>query len=307
VKPLAARALVAALLVPSLLARAPHAVAAPPDGELAAATESGSAATFDDGVAAAMPDDISLDDPDLYEARWTWLHNGPPGCWEIVGRATWEWDAGRFGASSGNAAFLGKLEDGIWRDLVIRSLGEDVKAWGRDPVHQYAHGKLRFVPMIGRLGPRITHDADAGEDALLEDLIDQLGGSVVASHIDWDEARNGVVLTRNVPIGLERAPVQAPMKIFFPEGKELPTRLDVRIQEPFSVPGGRGARIRSAEAHIRGRAFGGMVFPEAESIRFQASFLGFSFFGGQSVTYESVRPCGMSSEAEPEPVTPTSP
>ena len=257
-KPLAARALIAALLVPSLLARAPHAAAAPPSGELAAATESGSAATLDDGVAAAMPDDISLDDPDLYEARWTWLHNGPPGCWEIVGRATWEWDAGRFGASRGNAAFLGKLEDGIWRDLVIRSLGEDVEAWGRDPVHQYAHGKLRFVPMIGRLGPRITHDADAGEDALLEDLIDQLGGSVVASHID-------------------------------------------------SVPGGRGARIRSAEAHIRGRAFGGMVFPEAESIRFQASFLGFSFFGGQSVTYQSVRPCGMSSEAEPEPVTPTSP
>ncbi len=290
-KPLAALALVA------LLSSAP-AHAEPSDAAVPSA---------DDGVVGALPSELSLDDPDLYESRWTWLHNGPPGCWEIVGRATWDWDAGRFGASRGNAAFLGKLEDGIWRDLVIRSLGEEVETWGRAPVRQYAHGKLRFVPMIGRLGPRITHDADAGDDALLEDLIDQLGGSVVASHIDWDEARNGVVLTRSVPIGLERAPVQAPIKIFFPDGGELPTRLDVKVTEPFSVPGGRGARIRSAEAHIRGRAFGGMVFPEAESIRFEASFLGFSFYGGQSVTYENVRPCGMSSTDEPEPVTPTSP
>jgi hypothetical protein len=125
-----------------------------------------------------MPDDISLDDPDLYEARWTWLHNGPPGCWEIVGRATWEWDAGRFGASSGNAAFLGKLEDGIWRDLVIRSLGEDVKAWGRDPVHQYAHGKLRFVPMIGRLGPRMLTEPITTRPVSTTCGLPSLGGSL---------------------------------------------------------------------------------------------------------------------------------
>ncbi len=249
-------------------------------------------------VALAAPEGIDADEADVWEARWSEIHTGPPGCWEVVGRATWSWDAGRMGSSRGSSAFVGILEDGVWRDAFIRSLGERVVERGETPITAYPHGEYRFVPLVGRPSSKITQSEELTENALVA-IIDELGGDVLTSWSDWSDERDGVVLHREIPV---QGGGHAKMDVLFPDGTELPSRLDLVFDEPFPLPDAPLVKIREAEAHIRARHTAGFAFPEAESLTFSASVFGFRAYGAQTIRYTNFRPCGGSAEASTAPL-----
>ena len=239
-------------------------------------------------AALAAPEGIPWDDADVWESRWTEIYRGPPGCWEVTGRATWAWDAGRFGSNKGNAAFAGILHDGVWRDVIIRSLGERTTSKGEAPVVVYPHGEVRFIPLVGRPSAELTRQEDVQKNVLMA-VLDEIGGDVVTSWSDWDEGRKAVVLHREIPV---RGGSRATMEVLFPAGVEQPQRLDLTFAQPFSLPDRRAVRVRDAEAHIRARNTVGMTFPEAEALEFGVSVLGFQGHGAQTIRYHAFRPCG---------------
>lgn len=248
---------------------------------------------------AGAPAGMDVDDPTRWEQSWSKLHKGPQGCWEIVGHAAWDWDAGRFGSAKGSAAFVGKLEDGTWKDMVIRSLGELVEKRGMIGTQRvYPHDGLHFVPFIGKVSPNLTRADDDTARSLLDELIQDLTGPTGTSSTRWVDATLGVQLTRSMTIG--SAP--ADMLVYFPDGGTLPAQLDLVVDQPFSLPDNRLVRILDAQAHVRGRIAHGQVFPEAETMSFTASFLGFRAYGAQSIRYETVRPCGGNPVADAVPV-----
>lgn len=250
-------------------------------------------------VAVAAPEGVPVTDADVWEARWPAIVEGPAGCWEVTGRATWTWDAGRMGSNRGNASFVGILEDGLWKDVVIRSLGEDATERGEATVHVFPHGKARFVPLVGKFDAALIQREDVGDNVIMG-VVDELGGEVLTSWSDWDDKREAAVLHREIPL---RAGGRATMEVLFPDGQDLPTRMDLDFGSSFTLPDKRMVRVRDAEAHVRGRAVGGMVFPEAEAFTFSASVLGFRGFGAQTLRYEAFRPCGGAAESGPEDIT----
>lgn len=242
---------------------------------------------------AGAPSGVPADEVDVWEERWGRLQAGPAGCWEVVGRASWDWSAGRYGASRGTSVFVGKLEDGVWKDFFIRSLGEIVEEPGHVPVHQYPHGELRFMPMFGKLAPTVRVSESGVAESLVRDLMGDLRGEVTTSWSDWNDQQGGVVLHRTVPVGIGRRSATATMNVVFPDGGELPHRLDVAMDESLPIPGWMGARLVGSDAHAQGMVVGTEVFPSVESISWTGNAIGYRAWGNQVIHYEHVRPCGM--------------
>lgn len=239
------------------------------------------------------PDQTAVENTEVYEASWALIQDGPPGCWEVIGRASWNWDIGKRGYSRGDAAFAGRLEDGVWRDFVLRSLGEDRKEGRHTAVKVFDHEEQRFVPLVGRRkSARLDEDKDGVGDHILTAALDRLGTDVDYSWTSYDEAAEGTILHRAIPFGTGSGAPEAQMDVFFPGLQTLPTKADIAFPESFGVPGFRLAKVRDAEAHIRAKAFQGMVFPQSESFSFTVGFMGFQATGAQTVTYRTYRPCG---------------
>ena len=101
---------------------------------------------------AGPPEGLDLDDPVPWEEASRQLFEGPPGCWEIVGKATWNHDGARWGVSRGSAAFAGRLVDGVWaNDLYIEPLGEIVREGPREVERRvYRDDAQPFLPLLGR-------------------------------------------------------------------------------------------------------------------------------------------------------------
>lgn len=240
---------------------------------------------------AAPPEGLVADEADQWIDAWSVIQDGPPGCWEVVGTASWNWDAGRLGGARGDSAFIGRLEDGVWRDFVVRSMGEERREPKQRVSHrQYPHDELRFVPLVGRRTGSAyddDEDDDAGEN-VLSAVFDELGTDVDFSSSRWNDEAKGVVLTRVIP--LSTGP-DAEMDVFFPDGGQLPTRADIRFPDAFGVPRMRIAKVYDAKARIRGSAQHGTVFPRAETFSFSAGLLGFRLYGAQSISYKQFRPC----------------
>lgn len=237
-------------------------------------------------------------DASAYEARWQLIEQGPAGCWEVTGRATWSWDAGTRGSTQGDSVFVGHLEDGVWKDFLVKSLGEDQRDRAGTINRVFAHGEQRFVPLVGRM-PR--HDTGLKDDVnALSWALKELGGDVEFADAENDEARGGVILHRSVPLDGATDPVK--MEVFFPGGGSLPSTLHVRFPDSFSLPNFRLAKVRDARAVIRGRAFEGSVFPEAETFSFDAGMLGVHVVAAQTIRYQTFRPCGMSPIDETKPI-----
>lgn len=252
---------------------------------------------------AGPPEGLIVEEADTWEDAWPTLQEGPEGCWEVVGRGTWDWDFGRFGRTKGDAGFIAKLQDGTWIDVVVRSFGEEVEMDRRPPVRMYPHDQLRFLPMFGSFGPDSYDRADDTID-VLSVLTEELGGSVSYAWSEWSEAQQAVVLQRVVPLSDAASGPEALMKVVFPGGDPLPVRADITVDKPFSVPGRRIGRITHAEAHLRGKAFADQVFPEIEALSFEAAALGLRFYGSQTIRYESFRPCGGAVHADTNPINP---
>ena len=70
---------------------------------------------------ATVPDRVDVDNIEHWEAGMNRLLDGPEGCWELVGKASWEWDFGRFGSSRGDAAFIGRMRGGVWEGFHVES------------------------------------------------------------------------------------------------------------------------------------------------------------------------------------------
>ena len=76
---------------------------------------------------AGAPAGVDLNDLDHWENTAEAFLDGPPGCWEIVGQASWNWDAGRFGMSRGDTIFAAQMVDGLWGEFHLEPLGEVVR------------------------------------------------------------------------------------------------------------------------------------------------------------------------------------
>lgn len=248
---------------------------------------------------AAAPEGVPADDPEPWEDAWSQIVDGPPGCWEVVGRATWSYDGGRFGGVSGDAIFVGRLNDGAWQDFLIKSLGEDQRRGRADVKRAYPHGETRFVPLIGRRKPQMLARQDEG-DQIFEAMARSWGNNTMTMWSMWDDEADAVVLNRSLTLG--DGGEEARMKVFFPDGQRAPTRMEIEFPERFRLPERRIVTIKDADVRIQGRQAGGMTFPEAEAFSFTGSVLGFSFAGAQTITYQTFRPCGASTVAETEAI-----
>lgn len=263
---------------------------------------------------AAVPPHVDLDDLDGWETSADAILDGPRGCWELVGQASWDWDVGRFGANRGDAVFVGRLEDGVWSELHIESLGEIAREKGKnaDEVRQYTD-EPRFAPLVGKLhGRRVTVATREGETEvevdgsdntpvnLVRGALADLGGRVDTSWTQWDDAAQAVVLHRAVPIGEGSRAPEAKIEVLFPAGERLPMSLDVVFPERFHRGTFPRWKVDDAVVHVRGRVSQGNVFPTMESFRFDFGVLGFKFHGAQTIVYKSARRC-------PVPVAPKAP
>jgi len=242
---------------------------------------------------AAAPEGVPADDPEPWEDAWSQIVDGPPGCWEVVGQATWSYDGGRFGGISGDAVFVGRLQDGAWQDFLIKSLGEDQRRGRADTRRVFAHGETRFVPLVGRRKPKMLARQDAG-DQLFEAMAEAWGNDTMTMWSQWDEDAGAVVLNRSLSLG--DSSEEARMKVYYPNGQSAPERMEIDFPDKFRLPARRLVTIREADVRIEARQVGGMTFPEAEAFSFEAGVLGFSFAGAQTLTYKTFRPCDAATE-----------
>ena len=261
---------------------------------------------------AGMPPGVDLEAVDRWDGLAEQLIDGPRGCWEVVGRASWSWDLGRFGGNRGDAAFAGRLVDGEWSEIHLAPMGEIQRARRQAEIRVYAE-EARFAPLFGRIhGARVTVASDtqqvevdpteqAEASNVLRRVLDRLGGSAITSWAQWDDVRTGVVLHRMIPLG-DHGSDEVHVEVFFPGGQELPTSIDASFPPHFRAgrwP--RRFRIRGAEVHLRGAVAGQQVFPASEAYRFDFGMFGWWGSGAQTIAYEHIQPCPPSS---PQPPTP---
>jgi hypothetical protein len=278
---------------------------------------------------AAPPPDLDLEAVEPWERGAEALLNLPGGCWEWVGRASWSWDNGRFGASSGETAFAGRTNDGTWSSVHLEPLGETVASDDGRVIRVYDAQNARFAPLFGSLaGGRVRVSGGAGDEDdggeleenaeasnVLRDVLDRIGGDAVATWAQWDEARGGVVLHRTFPV--EKEPTQEiAVAVFFPGGGTRPTTLDVTFPAEFKHPFGGGPffrwKIRDAKIAMRAHVVNDRIYPSSEAFSFDAKLFGFEFSGAQTIQYRHaarcpVAPAPAAPAPAPAPATTTAP
>ena len=255
---------------------------------------------------AAPPDGVSLEDTERWEKGVDALLDGPAGCWEIVGRATWNYDFGAFYRSRGDAAFAGRLVDGVWKDFAVHPLGEvrreyrsqETRVFGRD---------VSFFPLMGQFerGRRRDREATEVTDAegvdtaesdarnALRESLDELTDSVDYSWASWDEVRQAVVLHRVAP--MERANrLETKIDALFPDGGPIPSRIDVMFPERFTTRTRPPAGVYDARVTLKGTSVDGVAFPKAEAYSLDIGVVGFRFSMAQTIRYTDIVACGGS-------------
>ena len=247
-----------------------------------------------------LPDGLHGDEVDPWSTQWSALLEGPPGCWEVTGRASWRWEAGTRGGVAGDASFIGRLDNGTWTAFVSRSLGE--KRWGRKQLDTllYPHNARRFAPLIGKLPPRKYKTPYSAEEeqhldaTLLESVFEALSAETTFEESRPDLAQRAVILTRVLPMRLNTA-TDARVEVHFPEGGTVPDQMNVHFPERFALPRLRLVHIEDAKAQLRGRVRAGYAFPATEAFSFTARVLGMTINGAQTLDYRSIRPCPKAS------------
>jgi hypothetical protein len=247
---------------------------------------------------AAPPPGVDTEDIDVWAAAADQLLDGPAGCWEVVGRADWNHDGGRIGFTRGSAVFAGRMEEGVWSEYHIESLGEVYREFREDEQHTYRAEQL-FVPLMGRHaegddeeeGGETAIEGGAGPVNVLTDVLSELRGSAEYAWAAWDEDASAVVFTRVVPIGKRTNAPEVTMNVVFPEGEVVPERAEVVFPERFWINNVPPVVIRDARVELRGQRWGDTVFPAAEAFSAELRVLGFRLTSAQTIRYRSVRPC----------------
>lgn len=257
------------------------------------------------------PADLDMDDPAPWETRAKALLDGPPGCFEVVGRASWDWRIAGMVEDRGDAVFLGVLDDGEWKDIQVFPLGRIQGKPGDTGPKTYSEGQA-FVPLIGRKGSwemtlgnngvdtRQTTPEEGGATNVVQELLADLTGDTEVSWLSWDDTSNSLLLHQSMTVGEGRNPPEAVVTTRFPGGSTLPTAVDVKFPPEFRL--GRLARLRVQDARIqiRGQVVDGVALPRAEAFTMKASLLGFSGTGAQTLDVRQVTPCRRA-PAEPPP------
>jgi hypothetical protein len=277
--------------------------AGPSDGEASGSAEAKAPSEAGAPSEATVPKvaPANLEDLEHWTRGADALLDGPPGCWEVVGRATWAYDFGQFAENRGDAQFVGRLEDGVWTGFTILPLGE-VGRLGKQPEKRTYPAEQRFLPLLGQVGEGsvdastgetgITTTASEGSDPqnVLREVLDELGGDTEVAWTEWDP-RVGVLLHRASPVGGGKNPPEAKTTVRFPVGSAVPDAMNVDFPESFHTRGLPRARIRDFEVRVRARVVDGHAFPSREAWRFKATVLGFSGSGAQTITYQHVNAC----------------
>lgn len=246
------------------------------------------------------------DDPAVYEQAAPRLLAGPRGCWELVGRATWNWQFGRFGESRGDALFAGRLDGGEWKGWYLQALGEVERRGAEGPRTVY-RAENRFAPLVGRIqGGRggVTNDnsvkpeksAEASPSNILKEALAELGGGVssVYTRLDGDD----VILDESVPLDGSRSKDYS-VQTRFPKGEPVPTAMDVVFPESFHLKAFPNPKVEGAGAQVRGRLVDGELVPTAEAFHMNVQALGFTISGAQTIQYTHAERCGAV-KAEPK-------
>jgi len=256
---------------------------------------------------AAPPAGLNLDESAPWEQGAQSLLSGPPGCWEVVGKARWDYIFSRFGETRGEALFVSRLEDGIWTRFNVIPLGELAKRGSRSDLKRRYSDKQRFAPLMGKIKPeerqsrrRKNKDEEEATDPinLFQRALDEIDTDVEYAWATWSEDRKGVVLVRSVPVG--RGEKTADIEVFFPNGGTLPASLDVTFPQPFYTRGMPSARVNKAVVRMRARDIEGTMFPSVEASQYDVRVLGMTFQGRQTIEYRHVHPCTPSNSEDPD-------
>ena len=248
---------------------------------------------------AAAPADVDLEDTTRWERAAEAFLDGPPGCWEVVGYARWDYDFARFGAAKGSAIFVARLDDGVWEDFTVVPQGELVRRGTKGSWREY-NEERHFAPLMGQMVVARQNEASGGPVNLLRMGLDEISGDVEVSWAEWSETPEGegVTLHRAVPIGSSDKAPEATVQVYFPQGTDRARSMHVRMPERFKV--GRWpmrATIKDAVLEMRAMPLQGSPFPTAEAWSARFSVLGLNGYGAQTIAYRSAVPCGW---VEPE-------
>jgi hypothetical protein len=259
---------------------------------------------------ATIPDTVDLEDIDSWDAQASQITAGPSGCWEVVGHASWNWNLGRFGNHQGEAAFAAQFAEGSWEDFHVYPMGElSTERRGNNVRRMYSDDR-RFMPMVGRSRSqtvKVEHDsirtyenADTESRNALRSLLDSVTGDVEYAYTEWDPEREGLVLTRQMPLEKGRKSEEAALEFFFPDGEALPESLQVTFPSRFTLGRFPKLSVTRADAQIVGQPHGNEVFPRAETFNFEASILGFKFSAAQTIAYRSFKRCAVPATSSEE-------
>ena len=228
----------------------------------------------------------NLEDIDTWEVAAGRLIDGPAGCWEVVGEASWNYEIGKHRSARGDAVFVGRLVAGIWTDIHIEPLGEDVVSRDAPKQRRIYHDVQRFIPLIGRVSP-LGEEAEDEPRNQLRAALEELEHRTQSSWITTEEGR--VQLHRAIPI---RGKKSARITTDFGPESDAPTAWDAAFPSGFRVPNQKlPITISDAEIHLRGRPSGESVFPTAEAYRFTLRMLGFRLQASQTVSYRRFTAC----------------
>lgn len=288
---------------------------------------------------AQVPPDIDLDDLDRWEEESARVLDGPSGCWEMVGHASWNWDAGRFGSTRGDMIFVGRLEEGVWQEFHLEPMGEVARSRKQSERRIYGY-EPRFVPLFGRLqgdivvsnrkgetrmgddsdkaddedkdrGRRRSRDEGAAESSepsnLVREVMDEISGSADSSWAKWDREQQAVMLERRIPLGDgARVPVANETTVMPSGGPAV--AMDLLFPEKFYRGTFPRFRISNASVRVRTRPSNGELFPTLESYQAEFGVFGFTVKGAQTIRYKSARRCvvpppSMPGASQPESST----
>lgn len=296
---------------------------------------------------AQVPPDIDLDDLDKWEDESARVLEGPAGCWEMVGHASWNWDAGRFGATRGDMVFVGRLIDGVWQEFHLEPLGEVARARKEVERRVYVY-EPRFVPLFGRLKGDIVVSNERGETRigetedpsdedgedrrrrrrrrssgeesssdssssseptnLVREIMDEISGSADSSWAKWDSTQQAVLLERRIPLGDGAKVPVANETTVMPNGGPA-VAMDLILPQTFYRGTFPRFRISDASVRVRTRPSNGELFPTLESYRAEFGVFGFTVSGAQTIRYKSARRCAVTAlkPSGPESTEPDAP
>lgn len=251
-------------------------------------------------LSAPKPPSLDLDETAGWSAAAERLLDGPPGCYEVVGRATWAWDLGQFGFNRGDAVLVGRLHDGVWSGLKALSLGEVARERKAAATHTYPD-ELRVRPLLGRLERTGSRRKSKGGDDeqtgslqavnLLRAALDDVTGEAEAVWATWEPTADAVVLHRSMGVG-EGKDDEAVVRARFPGGGLAPDALEITFPDKWKADAGMvTASVTRSKVQIRAEVVGGVAFPRSEAVQMTASALGFTFSGAQTIAYRSFVPC----------------